>query len=295
MVPLAGFVARYPARRSRSRMTRDPRIMPTANTPTAIDTTTRSVRVLLPHRSEATLRQRGLTTTGALRLLCGDMLGFALPGDALARLAPGRGLRPPRLPLVPLQRGDLGTVLRRPDGGDGPAAVQELDLAEELPAAHRGDDELAPLLPLDQHFDLPFDNQVEEVEHLPPADDYRARRVLQCLDLPRQFDQLRLVQRGEDASQVFLDDLPVGEDDGARNRARQVVVVRDHQDGLALPHQVVEELKDRLGGLRVQVAGGLVGDENRRVVRQGAGDGGALLLPAGDGGPGVVRVVRQPP
>src|SRR3990170_8440463 len=181
MVPLAGFVARYPARRSRRRMTRDPRIMPTANTPTAIDSTTSSVRVLLPHKSEATLRQRGLTATGALPPFCGDVFRSPLPGHPLDRLAHRRGLGHQRLELVPLQRRHLGAGLRCPDRGDGLAAVQQFDLAKELPAAHRGDDELAPPLPLDQHFDLPFGDQVEAVEHLPPVDDYRARRVLQRL------------------------------------------------------------------------------------------------------------------
>jgi hypothetical protein len=34
-------------------------------------------------------------------------------------------------------------------------------------------------------------------------------------------------------------------------------------------------------GLRVQLTGGLVGDQQRRVVGEGAGDGDPLLLPAG--------------
>src|SRR3990172_1094432 len=145
MVPLAGFVARYPARRSRRRMTRDPRIMPTANTPTAIDSTTSSVRVLLPHKSEATLRQRGLTATGALPPFRGNVLGGSFPGHALDRLAHRRGLRHQGLKLIPLQRRHLHAGLGGgPDRSDGLAAVQQFDLAEELPAPHRGDDELAP-------------------------------------------------------------------------------------------------------------------------------------------------------
>ncbi len=56
----------------------------------------------------------------------------------------------------------------------------------------------------------------------------------------------------------------------------------DHDDCLARLHQALEKLEDRLGGGRIQVAGRLVRQDQRRIVDQGAGDGHALLLPAGD-------------
>ena len=43
-----------------------------------------------------------------------------------------------------------------------------------------------------------------------------------------------------------------------------------------------EEAEDGVGGLRIEIAGWLVGDDERRIVGHGAGDGDALLLPAGD-------------
>ena len=45
--------------------------------------------------------------------------------------------------------------------------------------------------------------------------------------------------------------------------------------------ELAEELHDLVAGLRVEVAGGLVGQDQLRVVDQRAGDGHALLLAAG--------------
>ena len=53
----------------------------------------------------------------------------------------------------------------------------------------------------------------------------------------------------------------------------------------------LEEAEDRVGGLGVEVAGGLVGGEDRRVVGERAGDGDALLLAAGERGGQLVRLV----
>ena len=46
--------------------------------------------------------------------------------------------------------------------------------------------------------------------------------------------------------------------------------------------QVAQNLEDGFGVLSVQIAGGLVGQENRRMIHDGAGDGDALLLAAGE-------------
>jgi hypothetical protein len=45
--------------------------MPTAKTPTAIDSTTSAVRVLFAHRSDTTFFQRGLGIADLRRLLSG--------------------------------------------------------------------------------------------------------------------------------------------------------------------------------------------------------------------------------
>src|SRR4051794_19552034 len=53
----------------RARIACEAAIMPTANTPTAIDNTTSRVRVLLPHKSRRTLLQHGLSTRHLQRFL----------------------------------------------------------------------------------------------------------------------------------------------------------------------------------------------------------------------------------
>ena len=55
--------------------------------------------------------------------------------------------------------------------------------------------------------------------------------------------------------------------------------------------EALEQAEDRLGGLGVEVAGGLVGGEDRRVVGERAGDGDALLLAAGERRGQLVRLV----
>src|SRR5437763_6539453 len=60
-------------------------------------------------------------------------------------------------------------------------------------------------------------------------------------------------------------------------------IVRDHDDGLL--KLLVESLQkiERVGGiLRVEITGRFVGDEDARIGDDGAGDGDALLLTAGE-------------
>ena len=61
-----------------------------------------------------------------------------------------------------------------------------------------------------------------------------------------------------------------------------VAVVGDHHDGGAGGVEALEELEDFVGRFAVQVAGGFVGQDDGRFVQQGAGDGDALLLAAGE-------------
>src|SRR5262245_11084958 len=58
-------------------------------------------------------------------------------------------------------------------------------------------------------------------------------------------------------------------------------VVRDDDDRLAAGVHLVEDLQDLVARLRVEVAGGLVGQHQRRLHHQRARDGRALALPAG--------------
>src|SRR3546814_5557484 len=51
--------------------------------------------------------------------------------------------------------------------------------------------------------------------------------------------------------------------------------------------------EDAVGGVGVEVAGRLVGQEDRGIVGQTSGDGGALLLAAGKASRAVGRALRE--
>src|ERR1700677_2467483 len=60
-------------------------------------------------------------------------------------------------------------------------------------------------------------------------------------------------------------------------------VVGDHEDGLAeLAAGLAEHLEDGVGVFGVEIAGGLVGEDYGGAIDEGAGDGYALLLAAGE-------------
>ena len=62
--------------------------------------------------------------------------------------------------------------------------------------------------------------------------------------------------------------------------------VGDHQHRL-LPGQRFHSLLELVLVLRVHVGGGLIEDDDRGVLQEAPGDGDALLLPAGEGGPAL--------
>jgi len=61
-----------------------------------------------------------------------------------------------------------------------------------------------------------------------------------------------------------------------------VALVGDEHDRIALPVKTVEQGHDLGAGGRVKVSGGLVGQQDRRIVDQRPGDGDALPLSAGE-------------
>ena len=63
--------------------------------------------------------------------------------------------------------------------------------------------------------------------------------------------------------------------------AGDVIFVRDHDDGFARLIQLGEQGHDFVAGARIEVARRLVGQNDVRIVDQGAGNGHALLLAAG--------------
>ena len=81
---------------------------------------------------------------------------------------------------------------------------------------------------------------------------------------------------------LAANDLAVGQFDDARCFGRQIVVVGDHHDGLVLSNQLFKEAEYCVSRPRVQVAGGLVGHDQRGIVGERPREGDALLLAAGD-------------
>jgi len=75
--------------------------------------------------------------------------------------------------------------------------------------------------------------------------------------------------------------LAIAHGDLAVARLGQNRIVRNHDDGVALVVEVVQHLHDLTAGGGVEVAGGLVGKDNVRLVDQCPGDGDALALTAG--------------
>src|SRR5690606_36357366 len=72
-----------------------------------------------------------------------------------------------------------------------------------------------------------------------------------------------------------------------------VFFVRDDHDGVTLTVERLEKLHDLLARAGVQVAGRLVGQQDGRVIDQGAGDGDTLPLTARELVRLVVHTVRQ--
>ena len=89
----------------------------------------------------------------------------------------------------------------------------------------------------------------------------------------------------------LVDDAAVGEERGSVRVGRGGGVVGHHDDRLAeVAGGVLEELQQRRAGAGVEVAGGLVGEDDLRPGRQGPRHGDPLLLAAGQ----LRRPVAQP-
>src|SRR5262245_17845658 len=76
-------------------------------------------------------------------------------------------------------------------------------------------------------------------------------------------------------------DFSVTNENNAMGVLRNVVLVRDQNDGIALTVQIGEEGHDFFAGLGVEVAGRLVGENDRRRIDESACDGYALTLASG--------------
>src|SRR4051794_27830699 len=152
--------------RSRIKITREPPTMPIANTPTAIESTTSSVRVLLLHRSRSTLRQRGLSM-GHLPLARGAVLHKALLRDLIDRHFGRFRIGDQAAELGAVERHNLDIrFANRANGGGARAAAQQADLTEILAGSHGGDTDRLTIRLVQQYLDLALGDDVELVGRL---------------------------------------------------------------------------------------------------------------------------------
>src|SRR5215213_8094655 len=106
---------------------------------------------------------------------------------------------------------------------------------------------------------------------IPLSVTFHMRSGAQALHLVEDRVGGRLVQ--------LVDDGAVGEEHDAVGVARGVRVVRDHHDRLPeIVDRLAHEREDLSPRPRVEVAGGLVGEDDRGLAEQRASDGDALLL-----------------
>ena len=74
----------------------------------------------------------------------------------------------------------------------------------------------------------------------------------------------------------------------------QLPVVGDHENGSAVPRFAFQPFCDQAHILPVKAAGGLVKDQYPAAGKDGADNGKALLLPAGQGGRVRIPVLVKP-
>src|SRR6266508_4277802 len=214
-VALAGFTAIQVPVKSRIKITREPPTMPIAKTPTAIESTTSRVRVLLLHRSRSTLRQRGLRMAHLLRAR-GDVLAEALIGDPVDRHFGRFGLGEQAGEFLAVERHDFDILFPcRPHRGGARAAAQQADLAEILARAQRRDRNILPAGVVQQNVDLAFRDDIELVGHLALGDNRRAGRIRARLEPAAHPAELIDAECRERFGHILVDDLAVGDDDGA--------------------------------------------------------------------------------
>ena len=83
-------------------------------------------------------------------------------------------------------------------------------------------------------------------------------------------------------------------DGAAADQPDQLAIVRRHQHRGPAGVHLAQEVHDLQRQVGIEVTGGLVGEEERRVVDQRPGDGNALLFPTGqiDAGKAFIRCWR---
>ncbi len=113
-----------------------------------------------------------------------------------------------------------------------------------------------------------------------------ARQMLADVGPANELQQNHEQVRARFARAIFFD-APIAQGHQAGAAFGHVNIVRDDQDRGAQPLVQIANQRENLGaGVGVQIAGGLVGQQNRRINRKRARDGAALAFAAG-------KLVRQ--
>src|SRR4029077_2405231 len=92
----------------------------------------------------------------------------------------------------------------------------------------------------------------------------------------------------------LIGNLAVMQLDAAIGQAGNNRIVGDHHDGASLAVQFAQQAQDNLFVDRVQVPSGLVGQNDFRIVDQGASDVNPLLLSSGQLGWKMMGGIFQP-
>jgi multidrug transporter EmrE-like cation transporter len=171
-----------------------------------------------------------------------------------------------------------------------PEAGAEADLAEVLAARHRRLDEVRHAL-AEPDDEREGEHPDQHAEH---GEDVAAR-------LPPQPVEGEAEERQEPgavphaAPRLVGDDRTVGHVDQPPGvLRRQSAVVRHEDDGRAGRVDVPEELQDLTAGRRIQVARGLVAEEQRGLADETACERDALLLAAAQLAGAVIRAMLEP-
>src|SRR5205814_3965566 len=83
-------------------------------------------------------------------------------------------------------------------------------------------------------------------------------------------------------SLLALNNLSVDQRDSTLCACGDGGIVRHEEDRFAVTGQLFEDVDDVRAGLLIEISGRLVGQDQRRIVHQSAGDGDALALSAGE-------------
>ena len=84
---------------------------------------------------------------------------------------------------------------------------------------------------------------------------------------------------------------PVGNRNLTRDPISQIIIMGNHEDSLAARNQLFKKTKDSISGLGIKVPGRFVGNDQRRIIGHGPGNGDTLLLAARNGGRQLVGLM----